>query len=170
MATPDGDRRARPPSWVTWLVVVLAVVLVLVVLMLVLVPPAVTPHHLVLSERRRLSAEANVRTTILQCLGGLVVLAGLGFTARSVYVSRETHLTDRLAKAIDQLGHERAEVRMGGIYALQRLAHNSPLDHQVIANVLTGYLRIYASEAPPMETPRLAPDVQTALSVLVGLP
>jgi hypothetical protein len=122
-------------------------------------------------ESDRLQAEAAIRSTILQALAGVVVIIGLGFTARTVYVSRETHLTDRLTTAVDQLGHADPSVRLGGIYALQRLARNSPRDRAVVANVLEGYLRVHASGTLPLPPPTtLAPDIQIALSVLITLP
>jgi hypothetical protein len=35
-------------------------------------------------------------------------------------------VTDRYAKAIEQLGSGRLDVCIGGIYALERIAHESP--------------------------------------------
>lgn len=165
-----GSMRARvsSSSWIVWWALALAGLVAAAVLLLVLVPPAAVPERFGSVERHRLAAMAAVRTTIVQCIAGFVVLVGVVFTARSVHVSRETHLTDRLAKAVDQLGSDEPVVRLGGIHHLQRLADNSPLDRELVSDVLTGYLRVRAGT--PRSTPvPVPPDVQTALSVLVKL-
>lgn len=82
-----------------------------------------------LAPTERLKAENDVRTTLLQGLGGLVLLAGavvtwLQLRARwdELHLSREGQVTERFTRAIDQLGSEKLEVRLGGIYALERIA------------------------------------------------
>ena len=157
--------RATLPGWVGWLVVTVATIAAVTAALLIVLAPAVVPHTLSVNEQHRLDAEASIRATILQTIGGLVVLVGLCFTARSVYLARETHLTDRLTKAVDQLGHDKPEVRVGGIYALQRLATNSPIDRGIIANVLKGYL---VARATDNNTP-IGPDLQTAVDVFIEL-
>jgi Pentapeptide repeats (8 copies) len=82
-------------------------------------------------------------------LGGLVVAAG---TYRTVQVTREGHITDRFAKSIGQLGDEVAEVRLGGIYALERIAWDSRRDHGTVMEVLTAYVRKCAPRQTRAET------------------
>ncbi|MFB9927494.1 pentapeptide repeat-containing protein [Amycolatopsis halotolerans] len=53
-------------------------------------------------------------------------------------------VTEQYGKAVDQLGSERAPVRLGGLYALERLGQDhadGPL-RQMIADVLCAYLRM----------------------------
>jgi hypothetical protein len=45
-------------------------------------------------------------------------------------------VTARCTKAIEQLGSGRLDVRIGGIYALERTAHDSPRDHLAVLEVL----------------------------------
>src|ERR1700759_3776497 len=114
--------RPRLPKWVLGLVLGLLVASFALAALLLWLPPAsVPPGTLNHSAEAKEAAESRVRTTILQFAGGIVLIVGLALTARTVYVSRETHLTDRFTKAVDQLGHDRAEVRVGGIHALDRL-------------------------------------------------
>jgi hypothetical protein len=149
----------------------------LLVCALVLVPPTVVPDGtLDVSDRARLIAEGSARSTILQLIAGLFVVLGIAYTAVQVRISRETHYTDRYTKAIDQLGHAKPIVRVGGIVALRRLAANSSEDRPMVVDVLVGYLRTQAPrpdvpDLPPTTKPGppLAPDVQTALTVLIGL-
>ena len=73
----------------------------------------------------------------------------------------------RMAQALAQLGdRERLSVRLGGIYALEQLAHDSPTDHGPIMHVLMAYLRDLAPW-PPMEMPLHADETGRLQSVLV---
>jgi hypothetical protein len=66
-------------------------------------------------------------------------------------------VTDRYTKAIDQLDSKALAVRLGGLYALERIAHDSPDDRPMIAEVLSAYARTAPRPNPP---PRL---VKTAM-------
>jgi uncharacterized protein YjbI with pentapeptide repeats len=99
--------------------------------------------------------ENDVRSTLLQGLAGLFLGAGLYFTAqtlrhnresaaRTFELEREGQITERFTRAIDQLGNEKLDVRLGGIYALERIAKSSTEDHGSIMEVLTAYVREHA--------------------------
>ena len=116
-------------------------------------------------------AENDVRSTLLQGLAGLVLAAGLYFTAqtlrlnrqsaerasesaaRTYELEREGQITERFTRAIDQLGNEKLDVRLGGIYALERIAKGSSDDHGPIMEVLTAFVREHAPwpSRPPEE-------------------
>ena len=88
--------------------------------------------------------ESDTRTTVLQVIGGAVLFIGLYFTAKTLRTTQEGQITDRFTKAINQLGEagpERLPIRLGGIYALERIAKDSERDHWPIMEVLTAYLR-----------------------------
>ena len=112
------------------------------------------------------------RRTLAQILGGLALLYGLYLTYRrivatedNVRVAEEGQVTERFTRAIEQLGHEEMAIRLGGIYALERLAKDSEKDHGPIMEVLTAYVRENskhprgASERPPI-------DIQAILTVI----
>jgi hypothetical protein len=65
-------------------------------------------------------------------------------------------VTERFTRAVDQLGSEKSEVRLGGIYALDRLARESREDHGPIMELLTTYVREYS---PAEEVVRAAINV-----------
>src|SRR6266511_4373610 len=152
-----------------------------------------------------LKAQNAVRTTLLQGLGGVVLLVGAYFTYRQVRISLEQlelarqqaqrsdervreqlqiaqqgQITERFTRAIDQLGHTQLDVRLGGIYALERIARDSSADRATIGEVLTAFVRShapwpprlpgqYVGAAPIDEVPELqvrAADVQACLTVL----
>jgi uncharacterized protein YjbI with pentapeptide repeats len=54
----------------------------------------------------------------------------------------ERRVTDLYTKAVEQLGHADAAVRLGGLYALERVAQNNPDQRQTVVNVLCAYLRM----------------------------
>lgn len=95
--------------------------------------------------------------TTAQILGGLFFLATILFTYQNLMLSQknlvatqEKNITDLYTKAIGQLGSDKLEVRLGGIYALERIARESGKDHWPIMEVLTAYVR---ENAPwPLET------------------
>ncbi|MFF4044969.1 pentapeptide repeat-containing protein [Streptomyces sp. NPDC001816] len=68
--------------------------------------------------------------------------------ATSLRADSET-LGGRYQAAAEQLGHERAAVRLAGIYALSRLADDDSAQRETICRLLCAYLRIpYDPEAP----------------------
>jgi Pentapeptide repeats (8 copies) len=135
---------ARPVRWVA----AAAGVMVLVVLVVVVLPPRFTAHRTFDQPSEELKAQNDVRTTLLQALAGGVLLLGAYFTYRQLRVTREGQITDRYTKAVDQLGSDHLDVRVGGIYALERIARDSPGDRATIEEVLTAYVRDHAPWPP----------------------
>src|ERR1700690_3552439 len=77
----------------------------------------------------RLTLENEILKNLMQVVGGAFLVVGVYFTWRNTYLAKEGQLTDRFNKAIDHLGDEKVEIRLGGIYALARIANDSPKDH-----------------------------------------
>lgn len=50
-------------------------------------------------------------------------------------------ITDRFTKAIEQLGSDRMAVRLGAVYALERIAKDSNRDFSVIMETLAAFVR-----------------------------
>jgi len=55
--------------------------------------------------------------------------------------AEQKRITEQYIKAVEQLGHEKSSVRLGGLYALDRLGRNHPDQRQVVADVWCAYLR-----------------------------
>ena len=92
-------------------------------------------------------------------------------TEKSVSIAHERHLTERLTRAITQLGDDNMTIRLGGIYALERLAKDSDTDHGRVMDVLTAYVREnaprHAQDAPQAaHKPKPTTDMQAILTVL----
>jgi hypothetical protein len=60
----------------------------------------------------------------------------------SDFDAAERRVTDLYTKAVEQLGHENAAVRQGGLYALERVGENNPTYRQTIIDVICAYLRM----------------------------
>jgi uncharacterized protein YjbI with pentapeptide repeats len=56
--------------------------------------------------------------------------------------ANERRLTELYGKAADQLGSDKAPVRLAGVYALERLAQGEPPHRQTVVNLLCAYLRM----------------------------
>jgi hypothetical protein len=67
-------------------------------------------------------------------------------------------VTERYAKAIEQLGSDKLEVRIGGIYALERIARDSARDHPTVMEVLAAFVREHSLETWPLPAPGTAPS------------
>jgi uncharacterized protein YjbI with pentapeptide repeats len=100
-----------------------------------------------------------------------------------IAVAQEGQITERFTRAVDQLGQpgsDRLDVRLGGIYALERIAHDSPTHRLAVVEILTAFTRSHApwpprlpgqyradapiDQVPPLQT--RAPDIQAALTVI----
>jgi hypothetical protein len=144
------------------------------------------------------SARKDLVLALAQILGGTALLSGLYFTWRTLQVNREGQITERFTRAIDQLGkvengQKMLEIRVGGIYALERIARESEEDHWPIMEILTAYVRQHAPLGPeqdqegeedaavekseedsgaptggaePTEVPDPAPDIQAIMNVI----
>ena len=63
------------------------------------------------------------------------------------------HITELYTEAVAQLVSDEAPVRFGGLYALERLAQDSPAHRQTIVNVICAYLRRPFSPTAPASKP-----------------
>jgi hypothetical protein len=138
-------------------------------------------------------------TLLFQTLGGAAFLLGVYFTWQQLIISRaelkvsqEGQITERYTRAIDQLGKADSEpktdakgvvsagednlaIRLGGIYALERIARESKpeasgvSDHSTIMDVLTAFVRqraLWKGENQNGSGTIVKPDIQAILTVI----
>ncbi|MER7455061.1 pentapeptide repeat-containing protein [Nocardia beijingensis] len=104
------------------------------------------------------------------------VIGTLWFTAHSFDVASKQarvaellELTTRFAKGVEQLGSPTLDVRLGGIYSLERLARDSDADRATVVEVLAAFVRTHApndKSCTAQEVHSPAADVQAALTVI----
>ena len=54
---------------------------------------------------------------------------------------RQRRITESFSKAVEQLGSDKLEVRLGGIYSLERISKESPDDYWTVMENLTAFVR-----------------------------
>jgi hypothetical protein len=131
----------------------------------------------------------------LQTVGGAAFLLGAWFTWQQLINSRDAlittqqgQITDRFTRAIDQLGKDdevndargakgstayqkNLALRLGGIFALERIARDSKPDHATVMEVLTAFVRQHAAwvdDQPEKGSaqPDIRLDIQAILTVI----
>jgi hypothetical protein len=129
------------------------------------------------ADNARLRAVVDTRTAMLAGLIGVGAILTFWLnsriyriTAGTLVLTRQGHFTERYSKAIDQLGSDNLDVRLGGIYALERLAVDSEGYHPTVVEVLSAFAREHGDRSHVGVDPRPAADVQAALTVLGRLP
>jgi hypothetical protein len=105
-----------------------------------------------LSPTERGEARDRTRTALLAFAAGLIALGSAVLGVLAFRLNRRGQITERFTRAIDQLGDDKMEIRLGGIYGLERIAHESSTDHGPIIEVLTAYVR-ENSPWPPRDRP-----------------
>jgi uncharacterized protein YjbI with pentapeptide repeats len=147
--------RDRRPLLFAYLGLVVGAALVLTIWVL----PVVLTREPALSATERHKAITDARTGLVAMLAATGAAGGLAYTARTYRLSREGQVTDRYSKAVGQLGSDQVEVRLGGIYSLERLMRDSPLDQPAIIETLAAYVR---ERAPTSRRPSRVRDRRVA--------
>lgn len=128
-------------------------------------------------DRRNL--QNDVRSALLQGVAGGALLLSLVFTWQQqrdtvrqvndqLTVTRQAQAGERFGRAIDQLGSDKLDIRLGGIYELEQLARQADDRRLVVYEVLAAYVRQHAPRSRTRQQilQVRAPDVQAALTVL----
>ena len=147
--------------------------------------------------------ENSARATLVQLFGGVALILTFAATwlqisdareasDRTLRLAAEQQENERFTRAVEQLGSDELDVRIGGIYGLQQAARTTPSRRDTVAQLMAAYLKTHhrprnddrrlrdieerikfggplfpfceSSVAPPW------PDTQAALSVLLGMP
>lgn len=115
--------------------------------------------------RRRFEMTTSLITSIGVLLSVAFTAFGLIYTARTLQSTQEGQITDRYTKAVEQLASPSVDVRLGAIYALQRIAVDSPKDRLTVRNVLAAFVRDHDfCTAQPPATQCAAPITDLVLA------
>jgi Pentapeptide repeats (8 copies) len=144
-------------------------------------------------EDDRLKLQNDVRIGLLQAVAGVAVIAAVVVTWQQLETDRrqlrqqlevagQEQAGERFAQALDQLGSEQLDVRLGGIYGLERVAARASgeapagwwasQDRVQVFEILSAYVRT-TSHRPPVgpagpdaSLQVRQPDVNAAVTVL----
>jgi uncharacterized protein YjbI with pentapeptide repeats len=129
-------------------------------------------------DRRNL--QNDVRSALLQAIVGGAVLFGVLFTwqqqqvtsrqlADQLVLTRQGQVGERFSRAVGQIGSDSIDVRLGGLYELEQLAHQAADRRLATIEVVAAYIRQHAR--PPAGNPGLEglpppQDIATALTII----
>jgi Pentapeptide repeats (8 copies) len=130
-------------------------------------------------------------TILLQALGGAAFILGAWFTWQQLVNSRdelrvaqEGQITERFTRAVEQLGKTDEDgrasakdrvrsdsgkflaIRLGGIYALERMSKDPNADYAAIIDIFTAFVRQNAPMKADESAGKVKLDIQAILTVL----
>ncbi len=126
----------------------------------------------------------NSAATALTALAATAALLFTGLSAQQAQeelrnrgeelkISREGMVTQRFTVAVAQLGDNSLDVRLGGIYGLQRIMNDSRTDQPAVVSVLSAYVRTRANSSKGKSKsaqiaglPKASEDVAAAVEIL----
>ncbi len=166
---------------------------ILIAVLVVLVPPLLAPDGRFLSAADAIKAQNDVRVALLQSIAGVGVLVGVYFTWRQLAETRrqaeqtsastraqlalavQQQVNDKLAAAVEHLGHEQQSVQIAGVSMLELIARDRPDLRDLIAQLLVAHVRQLTPWCPGNaddtddEFPSLATRAPAAEWALVAL-
>jgi uncharacterized protein YjbI with pentapeptide repeats len=102
-------------------------------------------RHAIRDPKARTDVEDNFRKTIGQLLGGVAVLAGAGIAyvqfTQQQKAGHDLLISNQVSKGFEQLGNDKVQVRLGGIYALEGVMNDSERYHQPVLEALCAFVR-----------------------------
>ena len=133
--------------------------------------------------RPSLRGLVSAATPVLSVLVAFGALVYSGQTVQATWAQVrqgfDSQIADRYSRAIEQLGSANTDVRIGAIYALERIMRDSREDQSTIVEVIAAFVRVQAPATSSLTSQLLAAcrpiaasavaapaDIQTALTVL----
>jgi hypothetical protein len=144
-------------------------------------------RHSIRNPKDRVDVEDTLRKTIGQALGAIAVLVGAGFALaqfleqrdtaqKQLQVSHDLLISNQIAKGFEQLGSDKIEVRLGGIYSLEGILRMPPPDktspdyRQPVLEALCAFVRDRTFGMMPGFGAPHPTDVRAALRVIERRP
>ncbi|WP_292388044.1 pentapeptide repeat-containing protein [Methanosarcina sp. UBA5] len=183
MALKEAYEKVGKHKLLIWILIVFAVVLVLIALLLSYLvftyPVNQVSQYGITNATEKANLINQYRTTsiqfiatLAQILGGIAVGIGIYFAWGNLTTAREGQITERFTRAVDQLGainqsgNPATEIRLGGIYSLERIANKSEKDYWPIMEILTAYVRKNSSVETSETQDQVSFDIQAILTVI----
>jgi uncharacterized protein YjbI with pentapeptide repeats len=93
------------------------------------------------TSEKKFDASLEIAKAIVGGVGTLATVSGGFLVLWNIRLTQTRLITERFSNAVEQLGNDKIEVRLGGIYALERIAQDSDRDHWIIMEVLTSFIQ-----------------------------
>lgn len=120
--------------------------------------------------KARADVEDNLRKTIGQALGGAAVLIAAGSALfQFLQQQRAAHdllISNQVSKGFEQFASKELVMRLGGIYALEGVMNGSEQYRVPVLEALCAFVRDNTVQEKPDRRPKLATDIQAALTVI----
>jgi Pentapeptide repeats (8 copies) len=110
------------------------------------------------------SSNTPVLIAAIASLCGTVLVGILNYRSQARVV-----VTSRFTQAVDQLGDDKKDVRVGAIYALEQILRTSKAERRAIIELLVSFVRWHTRDRAAGgdgASEKTAPDVQAAMTVL----
>ena len=91
---------------------------------------------------------------------------------KNTTIAEQGLTTERLTRAIEQLAHKRASIRLGGILGLQQIASHHEEEHEKIVQILSAFVRDFApkdSDTRIIEENNKYLDIREAVELLAAI-
>lgn len=125
-----------------------------------------TPAQSGLDQEALTTAITANRQAVLFAIGGVIAVFTLILSLSKHSLDRDANMTNRYTEAIGQLGSDSMSIKLGGIYALERIAQDSLRDRQTILDVLCAYLRDACPAQRPGADDKKNADALAAITVI----
>lgn len=124
-------------------------------------------------EKEKRKLEDDTRKTLAQIIGGVFLLFGI-FVTYNTYrlnvdqqnLTREGQITDRFSKAVEHLGSNEQSIRIGGLYALERIARDSSKDQYTVFQIISAFISVRSPRTKDNTEKPLPLDVVVGLYIL----
>jgi uncharacterized protein YjbI with pentapeptide repeats len=152
-----------PPAWrniASWVAIAVVAAIVGYLLLSWMLGLPLHPRRL---QDRKLAVEVLKIALGLAAGSGAVVALVLNYRRHRIEESQSHRddqrlFTDRFQMATEQLGHERAAVRLAGVHALARLSDDWDQERQTCIDVLCAYLRLPPDAKPLQDIPAISTE------------
>jgi hypothetical protein len=125
-----GKAKPHPLAYLT-----IIFLFIIALVSLIFIPPYQVSRINDTNITEKVKQENQDRATLAQIFGGVAIGIGLYYTWRRNIISQEGQITERFTRAVNQLGaidrsgNPAIEIRLGGIYALERISTESEKDY-----------------------------------------
>ena len=147
-----------------WSLTALSVLSVLTIILLIWKVPQWQAEG-IKDNKERPTFENAARGTFVQTVSGLFFFITAYFSWRNLVATEDKQVTERFAKAIELLCNTSIHVRLGAIYALERIAEDSDKDYWQVMEILTAYVRELSPYPPREQKADNTPFWASALSI-----